>query len=687
MSSNRTPASQRPADRTSMRDGLPRAPRAVSFRAVALGLLLAPLLCWWSMRAEIVYGGSELIEASLLVIVVFALFGLVLLNEALRAVAPRLTFSQGELLTTYVMLTTSVGIAGLGQMQFLPQALGGAYYFATPENRWAEFHPFIAAWLVPARAVLEPFYKGNSTLFTRAHLMGWALPLAAWCSFIVLLLGAMLCLNTMIRRPWIEQERLTFPLVYLPLELTRVDGGLGRGGQAQGGQARGLPLLRSRAFWAAFALACLFRSISGIHRVAPSFPDLADFTFKGQQIDLEPFFATPPWNAIGFFRVSFHPMIVGITYFLPLEVAFSAWFFYLLVKAENVLVAAFGWQQAGGSLAAWPPYTGEQGAGAFLAVGALALWSARRHLAAVGRKAFTGDPRVDDRREPLSYRAAVFGFLAACLLLTGFMVAAGMSVTRAAAFLALYLLFILACTRFRAEAGPMLGYGPNVNPHRLLVDVAGSRSWSAQELTAFSYLQWFDSDYRTAAMPQQLEAFKLADSARIEPRRLSLWIFLATALAAVASFVAVVALYYHYGATTPRGDNGWRLYNGQYPFLTLSHWLSNPTGTDWTRVQWVGIGAAVTAALVFLRGQFLWWPFHPAGYALAQAGAAMQWVWFPTLLGWLVKALILRYGGMRLYRAGIPFFLGLVLGDIVIGVVWSLIGVLLDVNVYMFFPG
>jgi len=40
----------------------------------------------------------------------------------------------------------------------------------------------------PARAVLDPFYKGNSTLFTRAHLMGWALPLAAWCSFIVVLL-------------------------------------------------------------------------------------------------------------------------------------------------------------------------------------------------------------------------------------------------------------------------------------------------------------------------------------------------------------------------------------------------------------------------------------------------------------------------------------------------------------------
>jgi hypothetical protein len=317
----------------------------------------------------------------------------------------------------------------------------------------------------------------------------------------------------------------------------------------------------------------------------------------------------------------------------------------------------------------------------------LALWGGRRHLTAVWRKAFTGDPGVDDRREPLSYRTAVFGFLGAFVFLVCFMVAARMTWYLAAGFFALYFLLILACTRFRAEAGPMLGYGPDVNPHRLMVEVSGSRHWPAQDLTSFSYLQWFDSDYRTVAMPQQLEAFKLAEIGRFSARQLSLWVLVATALAVVASFLSILAIYYHYGATTPRGDNGWRLWNGRFPFETLRTWLSNPRDTDWTRVHWIGIGAAIAAVLVFMRGQFVWWPFHPAGFALAQAGAAMQWVWFPTLMGWGVKALILRYGGMRLYRAWIPFFLGLLLGDIVVGVLWSLIGVCLDINVYMFFPG
>jgi ABC-type nickel/cobalt efflux system permease component RcnA len=79
--------------------------------------------------------------------------------------------------------------------------------------------------------------------------------------------------------------------------------------------------------------------------------------------------------------------------------------------------------------------------------------------------------------------------------------------------------------------------------------------------------------------------------------------------------------------------------------------------------------------------------FHPAGFALAHAFLALTWVWFPMLLGWAAKAIILRFGGMKQYRAGIPFFIGLILGDIVIGVLWSLIGAALGMDIYMFFPG
>jgi len=255
------------------------------------------------------------------------------------------------------------------------------------------------------------------------------------------------------------------------------------------------------------------------------------------------------------------------------------------------------------------------------------------------------------------------------------------------AFFALYGLMMVAAARLRAEAGPMLGYGPDLNPHRMLVDLPGSRAWGARDLTAFSYAQWFDSDYRTAVLPQQAEALKITEAGDLPARALGCWSLTAAALATVASLVCVLTIYYHYGAATGRGDNGWRAWNGQAPFVQLQAWVTSPAPAAPVRAQWLALGFALTLLLGWLRTLFVWWPLHPAGFALAQAGFGINWVWFPTLLGWAAKALILRYGGTRVYRRGVPFFLGLILGDITTACVWSVLGVLLDTQMYMFFPG
>ena len=57
-------------------------------------------------------------------------------------------------------------------------------------------------------------------------------------------------------------------------------------------------------------------------------------------------------------------------------------------------------------------------------------------------------------------------------------------------------------------------------------------------------------------------------------------------------------------------------------------------------------------------------PFHPLGYCI---GPGLIWHWSPFFIAWLLKLVILRYGGLRFYRRALPFFLGLVLGDYVLG--------------------
>ena len=71
----------------------------------------------------------------------------------------------------------------------------------------------------------------------------------------------------------------------------------------------------------------------------------------------------------------------------------------------------------------------------------------------------------------------------------------------------------------------------------------------------------------------------------------------------------------------------------------------------------------------------------PVGYALANT-PTMASTWMPFLIAWLCKALVLRYGGMRLYRRSLPFFLGLILGDFLNGGFWTLLGCFTRINVY-----
>jgi hypothetical protein len=64
----------------------------------------------------------------------------------------------------------------------------------------------------------------------------------------------------------------------------------------------------------------------------------------------------------------------------------------------------------------------------------------------------------------------------------------------------------------------------------------------------------------------------------------------------------------------------------------------------------------------------------------------MPWLWCATFVGWLIKWLVLRYGGMRLYRRAFPFFIGLILGDYVSGNLWALMGIALGQPTYRVIP-
>ena len=53
--------------------------------------------------------------------------------------------------------------------------------------------------------------------------------------------------------------------------------------------------------------------------------------------------------------------------------------------------------------------------------------------------------------------------------------------------------------------------------------------------------------------------------------------------------------------------------------------------------------------------------------------AIMDHLWFNMFLAWLFKVLVLKYGGVGLYRKTRPFFIGMILGYFTPGGVYLIV--------------
>ena len=83
--------------------------------------------------------------------------------------------------------------------------------------------------------------------------------------------------------------------------------------------------------------------------------------------------------------------------------------------------------------------------------------------------------------------------------------------------------------------------------------------------------------------------------------------------------------------------------------------------------------------------RFPFWPFHPAGYLIASEKSTMGRIWFSIFISWAVKTILLKVGGIRLYRKAFPLFLGLILGEFTIGGAWVLVRLFWGIQAYSFY--
>jgi hypothetical protein len=614
-----------------------------------------PLQSWWIVQMEAIRYNTWPTMYSLPLHTVFIVLLLVGINALVRRRAPGWALGPGELLTIYIMLAISGVIAGYGLIQALVGWIIAPIERVTVGyDRQLLFRDVLPAWLVVTdEQTLTHFYDGESTLFAAKHLLDWGRPALAWSAFMLAFFGAMLSLNALLRRRWIEEERLTFPLVQVPVAMVEPSGAL----------------FRSRLVWVGFAMAVVLGSVNGLHTLFPAIPSLQpDLSSLNEDLGRR-------WDCFLKSEGAFWPpylWAVGVGFLMPVDIAFSYWFFFWAVKLEELVTVLWGWD-----IAPDAPFTHQQSASALLAIGLFVLWSGRRHLARALRLAFRPSLGPRDGEEPLRYRWAV-GLLA--LSVAGMAVFVGLAGAPAwiiFVYLGLYLVASLALSRLRAELGAPQTEVYAAGPHTLLTQLVTPASFPFRGLAILTLFGWTSKAYGMDATPLQMEGFKMAQAARVRVRGLVAAMFVAVVAGLVIAYVALLTPLYSLGADSAKvGFEG-----PTQAYASLITWTSGVAPAPLQRGSAMGVAFVFTFFLYAMRSRFFWWPFHPMGYVLAPMWFTHH-LWMSVFVAWTIKALILRYGGLRAYTKALPFFLGLILGDCVIGSLWALANLILKIPTY-----
>lgn len=579
-----------------------------------------------------------------------------------------LRMGRRDFLYVYVFAVIATGVYG-GVQRFLP-VYTAAQYFHAPDNNYAEIAELYPSWFVPKDPeLIRQFYEGA---IGRPDLSAWIVPLSLWTIFFVVLWFTLLCVCTLLRRHWVENERLGFPLVTVPLYISAL------------GPERMRPrrtIWHEPLMWAGAGIVTMHFITIMLHAANPGVPTL------GPSFDVGQFFTEKPLDAFRpYFLFVHNPALVGLAYFAPQDLCFSMFFFFFLIKLLMFFYRVTGLVRPPGF-----PFFWAQAAGAFVAIAIYYAWAGREYLADVWRSIWHGsdDGRVmSDPDAPFSYRLAAAGAVVGFVFVCAWYVFAGMSWWVAVVFFALTVLFATIFTRGRAEAGiGSLSSFPFWQASRQMKSFLGTRALApGNDFTNLSMLGSLIflhfSDY-PETMTYQIEGLKISKDARLNtPQMAGMMMGAVTVGVAVMLWVSV-STYYEFGGNTLGLGGGST--QGGYEVRITQRELSEVSdimeghhvGPNWYRNGYTLGAFGFTLLLVAVRMRYLRFPLHPLGWVMTLPYGYAYWG--PFLSAWAAKWVILRVGGIRLYHNLVPFFVGMIVGQIIsVSLIWQLVALFMS---------
>ena len=639
----------------------------IRLRAFIWGLLLSILICAFTPFNNVFRHATPLGGGYFPLAPFYFLFLLTVFTILIKKTFHRYQLFTGtELIFVWGNMILSSGIAYTGFARTFFINLTAPFYFSSVENRWGSIlQPLLPDNLFPQdNQAISLIYDGiengrDMSFFDLAsHIpwSAWIAPFISWAIFIIICYFLILCLLSIVSTQAMKNERMNFPLLTVPKMIQDVID--------QGKEKR---FFTNPYLLLGISLPFMLHLLNGLNFYFPSFPHINTVILAG------PYF--PKQGLLtGFAKLKLYiyPAFIGFAFLASKQVSFSFWFFYVLGAFFTGFLVNIGLNFPASELGTTfgptlsrPEET--QMVGAFIVFAIFLVWLARSHFKKIAINAFKFNSTQNDHiADKISFWGTGIGIIA----LSGWFYYHHVPFFQNLLLIAFFLVFTMVATRVVCQGG-VTYFTLTAAPLDAVNTILGFKLFSqiALLLGGISQKVLF-VDLRESVAPSILHSLKITRFIK-NKQAIICAIFFAMVICLAVSAVAMIMLCYKYGIRELQLDWATRttvsMYNNLVPML-------QGTVEQGKSIKYFALtGAVIMGLLSFAYHRFYWWPLHPIGYLMTYS-SAMRILWFSFFVGWLVNSLCIRYGGIELFKKMRFFFVGLIMGDFLMGGTWAIVG-------------
>jgi hypothetical protein len=671
----------------------------MTLRAIIIGIISAVIFAAGGRYVEAYGNGPRMVRGQMPVSVYGLLICFVLLiNPLIARLRQSWRLKPSEIATVLALLLSVCTIIDVGMFRFWPNMCVNLIQSERTKPGWRKARlldltppsllanggkyseEVVNSWVLPGDPIAWParWWKpatwrdpdvaaqlGRSVQksWQRVPWYAWKGPLTSWGLVIAFSFIAVISLSVIVHRQWARKERIPYPLAEISSSLLLED---------QNGSVK---IFHNRLFWIGLLIPLVIRLVNSVALWYPgtitlpmtySFAVIREAFPRLMEIRCATHLAS----------VTIYPAAAGLTFLVASDIGFSLGVTNIISSVVLYMLMIWGMDISGdymtGGYKEWQTY------GSYLGFVCILIYIGRRYYWQSLKQAVTFLPQPET--EASAVRAVrLFIIAMAGLVITLTVVGLSWPVAIFASFTTMLMYVVLA--RLNAEAATFF-YSPTWMMPGIVVGLFGLDTIGPTALIIVGFFAFvLSGDQFEAVMPFVTNGLKTASDTGVKVGRLGLLIGFGLLLAtSVAVFTEIWSGYQNAGYNYKDPQYPTMVYNAAERVVTklcLAGKVDTVNSyTGWQRLQhmrpqkgfllYAAIGFVAVIGISALRLRWTWWPFHPlvlltfGAWTMGRYGASF-------LLGWLLKALVLKIAGSSKYMELRPMMIGVVVGDLLAG--------------------